>query len=269
MKVLVPTDFSEAAFNAAKYAVTMSSRFQKADITLYHSYSVLHLSGIPMPVMPEDTPAFKEKIIGELNKIKEQLADITPRTTTINCETDVLPLLEGMQQIIDIRSINMVIMGITGKSGLQKTLIGSNTLAVTQHITIPVIIIPTAAAWKPQNKILFAYNKKQPLLSRQSNAIEQLVTKLGAHLDVLYVGEDVDSPAVKQEIEKLLHVHDISYHTARHHKTASDILHFAEKESTDMLLAIPGKYSFLEDLFHKSVTKELAYKTHIPLIVIG
>lgn len=269
MKILVPTDFSETSVNAAKYAIQLTSQHVKAEIILYHSYSILHLSGVPMPILPEDRPAFRKRIFEELTKIRDQFAHLTPATTTVSCEADELPLTEGMQEIIDVRSINLVIMGITGKSGIQKALIGSNTLAATEKINIPIIIVPETATYSPLKNVVFAYNRRQPLLSRQSNAIEDFTAKVNAHLDVLYIGEEQHLNAAKQDIQKLLHISDIAYHTIKHHDTAKDILAFADTNNADLLLALPGKYGFLQDLFHKSITKQLAYKTKVPLMVIS
>jgi len=269
MKILVPTDFSETSINAAGYALQLTSQHTRADVILYHSYNVLQISGVPMPILPEDGPAFRERIFKELTKIKEKFAHVTPATTTVSCEADELPFLEGMQEIIDVRSINLVVMGITGKSGIQKALIGSNTLAATEKIHVPIIIVPETAAYSPLKKVVFAYNRRQPLLSRQSNAIMDFTAKVHAHLDVLYIGEEQHLNAAKQDIQKLLHIDNISYYTIKHNDTAKDILTFADTNHADLLLALPGKYGFLQDLFHKSVTKELAYKTKVPLMVIS
>ncbi|MFB6456203.1 universal stress protein [Chitinophaga sp. Hz27] len=269
VKILVTTDFSDTAKNAVRYAIAFSAQFDETEITLYHSYSVLHLSGIPMPVLPEDTPAFRRSVMDEMEKLVEAMSDITPATTRISCETDVLPLVEGMQEIIDVRGIDLVIMGITGKGALGKTLIGSNTLAATNHISIPVIIVPGDATYIAVDKILFAYNREQPLLSSQSLHIHKLITQLSTHLEVLYIGDDEPAAAVKQELQRLLQLNDISYHSIQQKRTAKEILQFAETANARLILALPGKYGFMEDLFHKSVTKELAYGTKIPLVVIG
>ncbi|NIG56452.1 universal stress protein [Chitinophaga sp. Cy-1792] len=269
MKILVTTDFSDTAKNAVRYAVQLSSQFREAEIILYHSYSVLHLSGIPMPVLPEDTTTFRRSVMDEMSKLVEGMEDITPATTRIHCETDVLPLIEGMQEIIDVRGIDLVIMGITGKGALGKTLIGSNTLAATTRISLPVIIVPADASWVSVNKILFAYNREQALLSSQSLHIHKLVTTLAAHLEVLYIGDEQPGTGVRQELQRLLQLNDISYHTIQEKRTAKEILQFAETAAANLVLALPGKYGFVEDLFHKSVTKELAYSTKIPLVVIG
>ncbi|WP_143306509.1 universal stress protein [Chitinophaga vietnamensis] len=269
MKILVPTDFSDTAFNAAQYAVSLSSQYADATIICYHSYYTSMVTGIPMPILPEDDSAFRHNVLQEMQTAKDKFSGTVPDSTTIHFETDALPLVDGMEQIIDIQGIQLVVMGITGKGTIGQHLIGSNTLAVAQRISVPVIIIPEKANWKPVRKVLLAYNSRQPLLSRQAAAINTHVKALGARLIVVHAGADSHLAAARQELQQWLQLPDISYHTIPEKNIAKDILAFASGQEADMLLALPGHHGLFEDLFHKSVTKRLAYSTTIPLMVIG
>ena len=48
----------------------------------------------------------------------------------------------------------------------------------------------------------------------------------------------------------------------------SGINDFVESHNIDMIAIIPHRYSLMERLFHKSISKEMAFHTHVPLFAL-
>ncbi|HEY0175113.1 MAG TPA: universal stress protein, partial [Pedobacter sp.] len=59
----------------------------------------------------------------------------------------------------------------------------------------------------------------------------------------------------------------VKYLYTDHENIEEGILDFADEHAVDLLIAVPKEYNFLERIFHRSLTKNLAYRTHLPLLV--
>jgi hypothetical protein len=46
-------------------------------------------------------------------------------------------------------------------------------------------------------------------------------------------------------------------------------MRFADREDIQLVITLPQKYGFFESLFHRSVTKKLAFHTHLPLLLLN
>lgn len=83
-KILVATDFSSAAFNAAKYAVEMASAIH-ADILLFHVYQIpVIYSEVPIAV---DQNEMIKNIEKDMVKLKDDLTVLSK--DNINIQTEV------------------------------------------------------------------------------------------------------------------------------------------------------------------------------------
>lgn len=78
-------------------------------------------------------------------------------------------------------------VGTTGKSGLEKFLIGSNTASLASSCPVPLLIVPKEAELDSIDKIVFACDLKRVARSTPVSEIGWWLEKLGAKLVVLNV----------------------------------------------------------------------------------
>ncbi len=73
-KILVPVDFSDTAFHAARYAISLARQIQPASITLFHAYGLPPAANTTvMAVMPGDSPEYVHGVETEMAKWKQDL----------------------------------------------------------------------------------------------------------------------------------------------------------------------------------------------------
>ncbi len=155
-KILVPTDFSATAKNAALYAVELAKQVGIQKIVLYNAYQ----SPVTIdPMMPTiqlfDIEELKKNSEEALTHFKEELQTVAGG---INLETVSAfnLLVDGLDEVCKTTGADLIVMGITGVGALEETLIGSNAVSVARHSTIPVIIVPAKAKFVKINEVLFA-----------------------------------------------------------------------------------------------------------------
>ena len=97
--ILLLTDFSDTALNAAKYGAALTHQLGTSSMILYHSYEFTPIAtDIPMPE-PSEVINFHEESIEHLNDLKNKLQSLVSEKTTIEFRTDERPLFLAEQLI--------------------------------------------------------------------------------------------------------------------------------------------------------------------------
>src|ERR1700733_15764563 len=128
--VIVPVDFSESSFNAARYAVKLLTDHPEVEIILYHAY---------------DKPDAEENRIENLEKFKTEL--LQNREANITVLTELGNFLTELEKLARHRNADLIVMGITGRTSLAQVFMGSNALKMAENKFCPVMIVPSNAEY--------------------------------------------------------------------------------------------------------------------------
>lgn len=138
-KILVPTDFSDQAFNALKAAARIA-RKSNAEIIL------LHIIDLPQETMDMVRPGYDlPEIIFFKNHAESRLTEtsLSPELNGLTV-SQVLKLGRTFSEVTEVAKVNnvdMIVMGSHGASGFKELFIGSNTEKVIRTSEVPVLAI--------------------------------------------------------------------------------------------------------------------------------
>jgi nucleotide-binding universal stress UspA family protein len=270
--MLVLTDFSDAASNAARYAAALSHQLNTKSLILYHSYESLE---IPPTTFAPVSGRFTESPELSLEKIadlKTDLEDRVPEQTKIEIHTDERNLVSAVNTLAGQQHIGLVVAGATGKSNIERVLVGSNSLTLAKDCLAPLLIVPPEAVFKPIKTVVFACDLKHVSESTPVLAIKTFVHALGAKLLILNVDRNdahFDPKTINEiaDLYRLWNDEQPEYHYTDHEDTAIGITEFAGQQQAELVITVPKQYGFFESIFHRSMTKKLAYHTHLPLLL--
>jgi len=140
-RILVPTDFSEAADSARDVAIDLSKKYG-ASITLLHCYEVPLYVYSGAPAVPADywTP-IRNAASRRLEVAVAELAKLSPQAKGM--------LSQGVpwEQILhaaDEAKADLIVMGTHGRRGLTHVLLGSVAEKVVRLSPIPVLTVREA-----------------------------------------------------------------------------------------------------------------------------
>jgi nucleotide-binding universal stress UspA family protein len=276
MKALLAlTDFSEAAENAVKYAASFTRQANTAALIIYHSYefdSVAVNFNNPTPGSVIATPETDRE---QLHRLERRFQPLVSEKTALRIYADKLPFVSGVNAIIEQQHVGLVVIGTTGKTDIEKILVGSHTITMAKECTVPLLVIPQQAVFEEIRRIVFACNLEKGYSVSQVDTIKAFARDLNARLFLLNVvdGEDgtdhQSATSGRAELEKHWGEDYPEYHVIRHEDIAEGIMQFADKQGAQLVITIPQKYGFFESLFHRSLTKKLAYHTHLPLLLMN
>lgn len=265
-RILIPTDFSSGALNAAIYAVRLfgaeGNRF-----VLLNTYMMPAGSASTMWNMDEllarealrGVQAFAEKVREALGGTQAEIDAV--------CEHGDLPNVID-RYLGDPEKPICVVMGTQGASGLQEVLFGSNTASVILRGSFPVLAVPGGATYRAPKRIVLA-DDGGPVAKESIALLLDLARWSQSEVSVVRVvneraGTDDGNLIYDQLLGGI--PHSQQYLSAEHVETALNDL--AEQGDADLLVVLHRKRGLFQGLFHRSTAAKLAMHTDLPLLVL-
>lgn len=168
-KILVPTDFSECAFNALKYAAMLAKKTKAAiyliNIIEIPDYFYTSSTIIAQPTILYSEYLDKHKAISKerLKNLAEEefLAKINTKTLIKTARNIYSTILEYSNTI----SADIIVMGTKGSGGIKGILLGSNAERTVRFSERPVIVVSGETSDADIKKITFASDFNEEALN--------------------------------------------------------------------------------------------------------
>lgn len=263
--ILVPTDFSENAEKALDFALALAHKFN-AKLRLIHTYNTSapagHLGNINR-IIKEDR---EKEMVAFVKKTKESISfdlDIKGR-----CRKGyTTELIENEAERIDA---DLIVMGTLGASNLGKQMMGSTASKVIKNTQFPVLAIPRDTHYTDLNNVVVAIDALTMSVLNTLNPMINIAQKSNLNIELVHVSNqqvhtDID-PTIKTYLDDLT----VPYHYT---KIQSDqimepILDFAHEKGNSVLCLVSRNRGWFENLFHSSVSQQVALKSDLPLLIL-
>lgn len=274
--ILIPTDFSATAKNAALYAIGLAKQIGATKLVLYNAYEAIVPSISIDPtvpsIMPVELDTYKNMSETGLASFAESISYAFDDTITVERLCNANTLVSGISEAITITGAELVVMGITGGNALEENLIGSNTVDVAKAITVPMIIVPPNATFKTIEEVTLAVDLKGAASPSPITALITLLNVLKAKFFVLHVNDSDDDGSDKETqvraLNSLIKDQNPQYFFVNNTSFIDGINDFVDSKHVDLLVTMPKKHGWLETIFKRSHTKLLAFHSHVPLMVV-
>ncbi len=254
--VIVPTDFSAIANNAARYATQMLKGHYDAQLILLH-------------VLEKASEEVNSKEL--LQKLKEELLYNNPVKIETVCEENS-DFIGTLERHVRHRDANLVVMGITGKNRLAKVLFGSNTLKMVERNVCPVLIVPPAAQFTQVKNVAFTSDFKEVNTSIPVVPIKNVLKLFYPALHVVNVNSEIYVSLTEEYMEKRSQILGMfeefkpEFYFITTYDVHDTINQFVVDKSIDMLITVPRSRTVFTGMFKSSTTEKLAYETAIPIL---
>lgn len=263
--ILVPTDFSENALHACRYAVQLFGTENNV-YTLLHTYMDAEPYTGTWPGLADEM--YKSSMIA-MGEWRDKLCGMPAFAgAVINTEVAYGNLSVTLNDLVEEKHVDITVMGTQGRAG--SALLGSNAAEVVMHSRRPVIVVPEGASMEPVRKILFADDQKRVEVAGLRMLI-QLALRCKAEIILAHVLNNTDElpdPQVVEMYEELLQAVPHRFVSTEGKDLAGAIDLLGEREHADMIAVLHRHKNFLENLFHASTAKRLALHTKVPLLVM-
>ncbi len=269
--IVVPTDYSENATHAMHYAAALAQKAQ-ARLVLYHSFPYPVVTDLP----PDILQGFIDNTIAEhlerLNEIKQSVEK--KYAIEVACVAEVGSVMRDLPTIMAQEKGDLAVMGLRGANPALNILMGSSTTDILRQGTVPLLIVPSTAAFKSPERILFACDN--PLIENPAmlRPLKDIATLFDAEIEVYMVDDSQKvhgqpqppRPSnLEENFNKIKHVYTFEMAEG----VREQILQAIGESKADLLAMIPRHHSVWAYLFDKSDTLSIALQSTVPMLVLA
>jgi nucleotide-binding universal stress UspA family protein len=256
--VIVPVDFSDTSLNAARYAVQLLTGHYGVNMILHHVYEKATLA---------------DEANQMLNQLKDQLREIGIVKTEMLAE-EGSDFIAELEKLARHRQADLIIMGITGRSPIGQSFIGSNTLKMVGQKVCPVLIIPADASYQDVKNVLLTSDFKNVKAHTPSVPIKKVLKTFKPNLHVMnvdsehYVALTEEYQAEKASLQEMFSDFNPEFYFLGLQNVDEAINQFANDKKVDFIIIIHKEQTILSKLFVKSHTKKLVYHSSVPVLAL-
>lgn len=266
--IVVGTDFSKSATNAASYAAEMALSIQ-AELFLMHAYEMPVSTGeISLPI---DVDAWQRDAESALNSLQNKLKEETKGMLAIRGQVHMGSFYNELKVVCDQLKPYAVVIGSTGKTAAERVLFGSNAVYIMKHLPWPVIAVPGNVTYSGIKKIGLASDFEN-VDALPLEEIGMLLNDFEAEFHLLNTGlrtaMDAEVKITSHLLYEKLKPLKTKFHFLNNEDVDQGILEFAEKRNIDLLIVLPRRKSLINSMLKKSHTRQFVLHSHVPVMAL-
>lgn len=277
-KILVPTDFSDNAMKACFYAAEIA---QKSEATIYLLHviePVIDRIRQPYPLHERLEEEIVKNRFSEVNAIRRSVLSLFP---SIKIESELArgSVATSIFECARKKDADLIVMGTKGATGLKEVFMGSVATDTMVQASLPVLAIPDAYKMEEPDAILLATNHFEEKTTLLKPIIE--LAKLFSatiHAVVFVDGQHADESLYLFNTTQLNHYMEFLKRSFPDVAFKGEVLKgddfektiesYDEKNEVDIIAMIIYPKSFWDRFLRKSITKQMAFHSKIPVLAI-
>ncbi len=281
--ILIPIDFSAASDNAVRYAsgLSASPEYGIGRVILLHSYHVtLSEQILPTPdlvQLTESEIAEKRKQVKEKMDLlsNEMFSDAKNKGIIVEPVCSSLPLLRAILEEVEANNSDLLIIGSNSQEIPDESYLGEQVIRIAKTSPVPVLVVPANGIFTGLKRVLMAFDFKTltnlnvlKTLKESHQWIKQELMVLNVDPGLKRAAPDEKFLEVSEGLNQWLKDIPHTVHFSDDRDILQGILTFAAENEVDLVIALPGKHSFLYSLTHKSMTEALSVDAQLPVLIL-
>ena len=275
--ILVPTDFSNDAYNALHYAAKL---FDSEYCTFYLLNVCKPQSKLQAAMTSKKQEAdenarlairSEEGLLATCHKIILDNDNPKHQFETICITGD---LIDSISMIVQEKNVDLVVMGNKGKTAARNVFFGGNTTRTISKMKLcPVLMVPREFEFSALKEIAFATYFKRYFSADLIASISSLAALFDASIRIVQINErkllDRQQKVNKDVLSQYLRNVSHTFHWMPFYAEKSKIIdQFVDELAVQMLVMINYEHNFLEKIIREPVIMELTSNLDIPFLVI-
>jgi nucleotide-binding universal stress UspA family protein len=274
-KILLPTDFSDNAWNAIVYALHF---FKNENCTFYilHTYTPSFyradymIGGPTFSAIPdvgvELAQAGLDKTIADIKKNHKNAKHQYKTLSAFNTLTD------EVREVTENKNIDLIVMGTQGATGAKEIFLGTRTVHVIRKSRIPVMVVPNGYVFKEIKYVLFPSDYVISFEKEEVRLLIDVAKMHNAKLTILNVKDDYDLTDGQKQNKASLATYFYTLHPKFEQvkgKLMPNAIHeYIDQHNIGLLAMMNRRHSFLDRLLVQPNVDSIGYHTKIPFLVM-
>ena len=272
--ILLPTDFSENAYNAIKYAVQLFKE-EECRFFLLNTYTPVLYDNeyiVYSATQPTLTEIYRNNSTKGLERVVRRVKRNFPNDNHSFEKISSFNLLsDEIKELVKEKNIDLIVMGTKGATGAEEILFGSHTVHAIKKSKCPLLAVPAHFEYKAPEQILFPTDyetkvtKLLPVLKEIAESNHATI-----HLMHVYFGVELseEQAKTKKALSRLFKNQSHQFYSISDKSVPQAIYDFQEEHQIDLLTLINNKHSFFENLLFRPIINEIGFHVKVPFLVI-
>ena len=271
-RILVPTDFSECAHNALRYAIAIAIR-SGASIKLMNAAHLPPQTGDTLISVGKDLQSKNKAALEDLyRQLRSELVEMGFGDLSIAIESDLGYAVDAVIRHEEADNSDLIVMGTKGASGIEGALIGSNASMVVKRAKCPVLIVPEGAEFSGFSKIVYAAERLEEDLPFLMD-VAAFCALWDAELHILHLmdmEEDIKDAGKRfpeSELAALKYPRIFLHILQSNEGTFEERLQaYLESRDAELVVMLMKERNLFQRIFNPSKTRKLAMHSKTPIL---
>lgn len=271
--VLIPTDFSNDAYNALSHATQLmkGNECNFYILNVFNGFTSLQNRTPGKEIDEQRDSESLEGLTRACNRIRFEDKNPEHSFNTLSRRGD---LADIVSKVVAEKDIDLVVMGNTGRSEIDAIFMGSSALDVVDKVKkCPVLTIPKEMDFNAPREIAFVTDYRRPYDAGLLHPLLFIAKRSKAKIRIMHINKeealDKYQSINRRILMKYLLPFEPTQHWIPHFKSkATTINIFLEELEIDLLAMVNYEHSFLERMTREPVIKRMGFNNDIPFLVI-
>ncbi|MFL5741622.1 MAG: universal stress protein [Flavisolibacter sp.] len=277
--ILIPVDFTPTSNNAVDFAAAWAARYHYDRIILLRSFYDTVFDDVVMSTQYGNVSQdyrLEERQSAQLQlfTMKDAL-ESRVQGLEVLVLTSESSLLRAVMEIVEDEDVDTIVIGSDHEHYDSLSFVSRHVISVAKASPVKLIIVPAGYSYQPVQSALVpcdlsvagSLHKLQDLHpSRLSEGVlfdVLILDRKGHHLN-----PDEKFRKAEEEFHHYLHGFHHELYYAREKNILEGVTKFLGDHAVDLIVALPGRYSFLYSLTHKSLSEALCRNADQPVLIL-
>lgn len=278
--ILIPVDFTSTTENAVRLAAEWAKQFEYTHIILLKTskeseFDYLHMAEGHSFVNEENVNSLLEKTEVLLKTLSTIINEKSPQLKVSTAVSD-WTLTKSINELLkDHPSVELIILGSDDQAASNDSFVSENIISIARTSPVKTLIVPNGYTYTSIKNILIpcdvnGITKLNRLFHHKSIIQEQDVNLMFLNIHTEEKTEANNDK--KQELQEYIHQYlteiPSSIHYSYDENIINGILNFASLNETDLIIALPGRHSFLYYMASRSISEGIYQNVNQPVLIL-
>jgi len=278
-KILIPTDFSDEAQNAAELGRLLALKY-KAELVFLHSIEVTSAETINASGGPSNFDSFADSMLvhESINRANEEMHRLLEVSSFQGIQVSQLIKLGSpfghINDAVEEEGVDFIVMGTKGASGLSEVLIGSNAEKVVRRAKCPVLSVKDKVNEDVFKSIVYATE----MGDNEDNvvaAIKDIQHAYGSKIHVVWINTpnnfkpDRITKAMLREFAAKHKLAGYDVHVFNDVIEEDGIRHFADEVNAGMIVMGTSSHTGLSRIIRGSIAEDMVNHAKRPVLTVS
>lgn len=278
--ILVPVDFTSTTENAVKTAADWAKQYEYQNIILLKTageseFDYLHIAEGHSFANEESINALLQRTELLFDQMTQIIAEKAPDIKVSRILSD-WAITRSINEILKNQpSIELIILGSDDEISTHESFVSDHIISIARTSPVKTLIVPNSYRYTPVKNIFIPCDLKGIKRLERLFHHKYLIHKQDVHLLFLNINTREKTEInedKKRELESYIQQHLTEIPSSIYYSHDEDIINgilkFAAGHETDLIIALPGRHSFLYYLASRSISEGIYQNTSQPVLIL-